>query len=155
MTRRGMLASQLRKTKTQWTKAKFKRSSITYLDKTINDRLCQEVPSYKFIIPSVVPERLKIHGSLSRAAIQELLSKGHIKLVSKHRAKVIYVRNTKGREAPASGDDTWTTSTTRNTFGKQTILNNEGCNWTTSFNNSRHLPRYTSSVAIKCTQTNL
>jgi small subunit ribosomal protein S25e len=42
----------------------------------------------------VVSERLKIQGSLARAALQELLIKGLIKLVSKHRAQVIYTRNT-------------------------------------------------------------
>ena len=36
---------------------------------------------------------------------QELLSKGLIKLVSKHRAQVIYTRNTKGGDAPAAGED--------------------------------------------------
>uniref|UniRef100_A0A8I5NRH3 40S ribosomal protein S25 n=1 Tax=Papio anubis TaxID=9555 RepID=A0A8I5NRH3_PAPAN len=54
---------------------------------------------------AVVSERLKIRGSLARAALQELLSKGLIKLVSKHRAQVIYTRNTKGGDAPAAGED--------------------------------------------------
>ncbi|CAD7679792.1 unnamed protein product [Nyctereutes procyonoides] len=39
------------------------------------------------------------------AALQELLGKGLIKLVSKHRAQVIYTRNTKGGDAPAPGED--------------------------------------------------
>ncbi|KAB0382241.1 hypothetical protein FD755_004158 [Muntiacus reevesi] len=42
---------------------------------------------------------------LARAALQELLSKGLIKLVSKHRTQVIYTRNTKGGDAPAAGED--------------------------------------------------
>ena len=33
---------------------------------------------------------------------------GLIKLVSKHRAQVIYTRNTKGGDAPAAGEDAWT-----------------------------------------------
>ncbi|KAL4682531.1 hypothetical protein H8959_002086, partial [Pygathrix nigripes] len=65
----------------------------------------KEVPNYKLITPAVVSERLKIRGSLARAALQELLSKGLIKLVSKHRAQVIYTRNTKGGDAPAAGED--------------------------------------------------
>jgi Mn-dependent DtxR family transcriptional regulator len=40
----------------------------------------------------VISERLQIRGSLARAALQELLSKGLIKLVSKYRALVIYTR---------------------------------------------------------------
>jgi small subunit ribosomal protein S25e len=53
----------------------------------------------------VVSERLKIQGSLARGALQELLSKGLIKLISKHRVQVIYTRNTKGGDAPAAGED--------------------------------------------------
>ena len=51
---------------------------------------CKEVSNYKLITP---------------AALQELLSKGLIKLDSKHRAQVIYTRNTKGGDAPAVGED--------------------------------------------------
>ena len=47
----------------------------------------------------------KICGSLTRVALQELLSKGLLKLVSKYRAQVIYTRNTKGGDAPAAGED--------------------------------------------------
>lgn len=57
---------------------------------------CKEVPNYKLITPAVVSERLKIRGSLARAALQELLSKGLIKLVSKHRAQVIYTETPRG-----------------------------------------------------------
>ncbi|XP_033016581.1 40S ribosomal protein S25-like [Lacerta agilis] len=72
-------------------KAKKKKMKATY------DKLCKEVPNYKLITPVVVSEMLKIRGSLARAEIQELLSKGLIKLVSKHRAhQVIYTRNTGG-----------------------------------------------------------
>ena len=53
----------------------------------------------------LLSQRLKIHGSLARAALQELLSKGLIQLVSKHRAQGIYTRNTKGGDAPAAGED--------------------------------------------------
>lgn len=45
-------------------------------DKATYDKLCKEVPNYKLITPAVVSERLKIRGSLARAALQELLSKG-------------------------------------------------------------------------------
>uniref|UniRef100_A0A8C7SGH0 40S ribosomal protein S25 n=1 Tax=Oncorhynchus mykiss TaxID=8022 RepID=A0A8C7SGH0_ONCMY len=40
----------------------------------------------------------KVRGCLARVAIQELLSKGMIKLVSKHRAQVIYTRGTEEGE---------------------------------------------------------
>ena len=66
---------------------------------------CKEVSNYKLITPAVVSEQLKICGFLARAALQELLSKGLIKLDSKHRAQVIYTRNTKDGDAPAVGED--------------------------------------------------
>ncbi|KAM9051374.1 small ribosomal subunit protein eS25-like [Megaptera novaeangliae] len=93
--------------KKKWSKGKVrdKLNNLVLFDKATYDKPCKEVPNYKLIAPAVVSERLKIRGSLARAALQELLSKGLIKLVSKHRAQVIYTRNTKGGDAPAAGGD--------------------------------------------------
>ncbi|XP_047400110.1 40S ribosomal protein S25-like [Sciurus carolinensis] len=93
--------------KKKWSKGKVqdKLNNLVLFDKATYDKLCKEVPNYKLTTPAVVSERLKIQGSLARAALQELLSKGLIKLVSKHRAQVIYTRNTKGGDAPAAGED--------------------------------------------------
>uniref|UniRef100_A0A2K6N1C7 40S ribosomal protein S25 n=1 Tax=Rhinopithecus bieti TaxID=61621 RepID=A0A2K6N1C7_RHIBE len=93
--------------KEKWSKGKVqeKLNNLVLFDKATYNKLCKEVPNYKLITPAVVSERLKIRGSLSRAALQELLSKGFIKLVSKHRAQVIYTRNTKGGDAPAVGEE--------------------------------------------------
>uniref|UniRef100_A0A8C4XEZ1 40S ribosomal protein S25 n=1 Tax=Erpetoichthys calabaricus TaxID=27687 RepID=A0A8C4XEZ1_ERPCA len=55
-----------------------------------------EVPNYKPITPAVVSERLKIRVSLARAALMELLNRGMINLVSKHR----------GGDAPADEKET-------------------------------------------------
>ncbi|KAM7322020.1 hypothetical protein ACRRTK_018861 [Alexandromys fortis] len=82
-------------------KVRDKLNNLVLSDKATYDKLCKEVSNYKLITPAVVSERLKIHGPLARAALQELLSK----LVSKHRAQVIYTRNTKGGDAPAAGED--------------------------------------------------
>ena len=94
------------KAKKKWSTGKVqdKLNNLVLFDKATYDKLCK-VPNYKLITPAVVSERLKIHGSLARAALQELLSKGLFKLVSKHRAQVIYTRNTKGGDAPAAGED--------------------------------------------------
>ena len=70
----------------------FPSHSATY------DKLYKEVPSYKLITPSVVSERLKIRGSLARFALQELETKGLIRLVDKHHAQFIYTRNTKAED---------------------------------------------------------
>ncbi|XP_055261114.1 40S ribosomal protein S25-like [Moschus berezovskii] len=92
--------------KKKWSKGKVrdKLNSLVLFDKATYDKLCKEVPNYELVTPAVVSERLKIHGSLARAALQELLSKG-LKLVSKQRDQVIYTRNTKAGDAPAAGED--------------------------------------------------
>ncbi|XP_075852879.1 small ribosomal subunit protein eS25-like, partial [Microcebus murinus] len=93
--------------KKKWSKGRVrdKLNNLVLFDKATHDKLCKEVPNYKLITPAVVSERLKIQGSLARAALQELLSKGLMKLVSNHRAQVIYTRNTKGGDAPPAGED--------------------------------------------------
>ena len=96
--------------KKKWSKGRVrdKLNNLVLFDKATYDKLCKKVPNYTLITSAVVSERLKIRGSLARAALQDLLSKGLIKLVSKHRAQVIYTRNTKGGDAPAAGEDSWT-----------------------------------------------
>ncbi|XP_062870642.1 small ribosomal subunit protein eS25 isoform X5 [Trichomycterus rosablanca] len=93
--------------KKKWSKGKVrdKLNNLVLFDKATYDKLYKEVPNYKLITPAVVSERLKIRGSLARAALVELLSKGMIKLVSKHRAQVIYTRNTKGTDEGAPEKD--------------------------------------------------
>ncbi|KAK7807006.1 hypothetical protein U0070_011351 [Myodes glareolus] len=76
-------------------KVRDKLNNLVLFDKATYDKLCKEVPNYKLITPAVVSERLKIRSSLARAALQELLRKGLIELVSKHKAQVIYTRNTR------------------------------------------------------------
>nr|XP_034366704.1 40S ribosomal protein S25-like [Arvicanthis niloticus] len=95
------------KAKKKWSKGKVrdKLNNLVLFDKATYNKLCKKVPNYKLITTAVVSERLKIRGSLARAALQELLSKGLIKLVSKHRAQVIYTSNTKGGDTPAAGED--------------------------------------------------
>ncbi|XP_043859225.1 40S ribosomal protein S25-like [Dromiciops gliroides] len=94
------------KAKKKWSKGKVrdKLNNLLMFDKAASNKLCKEVPNYKLITPAVLSERLKIWGSLARATLQELLIKGLIKLVSKHRAQVIYTRNTKGGDALAAED---------------------------------------------------
>merc|ERR1711942_379298 len=83
--------------KKKWSKGKVrdKLNNLVLFDKATYDKLYKEVPSYKLITPSVVSERLKIRGSLARFALQELETKGLIRLVDKHHSQFIYTRNTK------------------------------------------------------------
>ncbi|XP_045154376.1 40S ribosomal protein S25-like [Echinops telfairi] len=90
----------------KWTKGKIrdKLNNLDLLDKVTDDELCKEVPSCKLITPAVVsePEESRFPG---HAALQELLSKGLIKLVPKHRVQVLYPRNTKDEDARAASED--------------------------------------------------
>jgi small subunit ribosomal protein S25e len=90
--------------KKKWSKGKVrdKLNNLVLFDKATYDKLYKEVPSYKLITPAVVSERLKIRGSLARAALKELQTKGLIRLVEKHHAQMIYTRATKGEEAAAA-----------------------------------------------------
>uniref|UniRef100_A0A8C3HG19 40S ribosomal protein S25 n=1 Tax=Chrysemys picta bellii TaxID=8478 RepID=A0A8C3HG19_CHRPI len=84
-------------------KVRDKLNNLVLFDKATYDQLCKEGPNDKLITPAVVSERLRVRGSLARAALQELLSKGLIKRVSKHRAQVIYTRNTKSGDRNTRG----------------------------------------------------
>lgn len=59
------------------------------------EKLNGEVPKYKMITPSILSDRLRINGSLARAAIRELLEQGLIKEVSKTHRQQVYTRATK------------------------------------------------------------
>ncbi|KAL0973288.1 hypothetical protein UPYG_G00201470 [Umbra pygmaea] len=75
--------------KKKWSKGKVrdKLNNLVLFDKATYEKLNKEVPNYKLITPAVVSERLKIRGSLARAALQELLNKGMIKLTSLRRQR--------------------------------------------------------------------
>uniref|UniRef100_A0A8C4G0N0 40S ribosomal protein S25 n=1 Tax=Denticeps clupeoides TaxID=299321 RepID=A0A8C4G0N0_9TELE len=91
--------------KKKWSKGKVrdKLNNLVLFDKATYDKLYKEVPNYKLITPAVVSERLKVRGSLARAC--SLKQHRMIKLVSKHRAQVIYTRNTKGGDEAAPEKD--------------------------------------------------
>lgn len=59
----------------QW-KVQDEFNNLALFNNAPYDKLCKEVPNCKLIAPAVVPERLKIPGSLTRAGLQELLSEG-------------------------------------------------------------------------------
>lgn len=78
---------------------KEKVNNQVLFDKPTYEKLLNEVPKYKMITPSVLSDRLRINGSLARAAIKELLASGAIKTVSKTASQEIYTRATKEVEA--------------------------------------------------------
>ncbi|KAG0024489.1 40S ribosomal protein S25 [Podila clonocystis] len=80
----------------KWSKGKVKdkANNAVILDKATYDKLMKEVPTYKLVSPSVLVDRLRINGSLARAAIRELVTMGLIVPVSTHGAQLIYTRAT-------------------------------------------------------------
>ncbi|GAB4813640.1 hypothetical protein N2152v2_000686 [Parachlorella kessleri] len=82
--------------KKKWSKGKMKEkvNNMVKFDKATYEKLLTEVPKYKMITPSVLSDRLRINGSLARAAIKELLGQGLIKVVAKSASQEIYTRAT-------------------------------------------------------------
>ena len=58
------------------------------------DKLLQEVPKYKMITPSILSDRLRINGSLARAAIRHLVDEGAIRPIVESHHQYIYTRAT-------------------------------------------------------------
>jgi len=67
---------------------------MVLFDKPVYDKMLAEVPKYKMITQSILSDRLRINGSLARAAIQELHSKGLIRPVVMHSSQQIFTRAT-------------------------------------------------------------
>lgn len=80
----------------KWSKGKMKEkvNNQVLFDKGTYDKLLAEVPKYKMITPSILADRLRIGGSLARAAIRELSAKGVIRPIAKHSSQLIYTRAT-------------------------------------------------------------
>eukprot|EP01090_Pellita_catalonica_P002418 TRINITY_DN11_c0_g1_i2.p1 TRINITY_DN11_c0_g1~~TRINITY_DN11_c0_g1_i2.p1 ORF type:complete len:121 (-),score=32.75 TRINITY_DN11_c0_g1_i2:78-440(-) len=87
--------------KKKWSKGKVrdKLNNQVLMDKPSYDKLLKEVPKYKVITVAVVSDRLKINGSLARAALKELEAKGEIKLVTSHNSMNIYTKTVADKPA--------------------------------------------------------
>ncbi|KAK9812718.1 hypothetical protein WJX72_002574 [[Myrmecia] bisecta] len=86
--------------KKKWSKGKMKEkvNNQVLFDQPTYDKLLAEVPKYKMITPSVLSDRLRLNGSLARAAIRELLEKNLIKPVAQHSKQGIYTRAVAGKD---------------------------------------------------------
>jgi small subunit ribosomal protein S25e len=80
--------------KKKWSKGKMKEkvNNLVLFDQATYDKLLAEVPKYKMITTSILCDRLRLNGSLARAAIRELVQKGLIKAVAEHGSQSIYTR---------------------------------------------------------------
>ena len=77
---------------------KDKANHAVILDKATADKLNKDVPSYRLITVAVLVDRLKINGSVARAALNDLEEKGQITKIVGHSKGSIYTR------AAAGGD---------------------------------------------------
>lgn len=80
--------------KKKWSKGKMKEkvNNLVLFDQATYDKLIAEVPKYKMITTSILCDRLRLNGSLARAAIRELLSKQLIKPIAQHASQGVYTR---------------------------------------------------------------
>ena len=69
---------------------KDKSNHAVILDKGTAEKLQKDVQSYRLITVAVLVDRLKINGSLARAALHDLEEKGVIKKVVAHSSGNIY-----------------------------------------------------------------
>merc|ERR1719446_1755421 len=83
--------------KKKWSKGKSRdvNQNKVQFEEELYTRFLAEVPKMKLITPSALVERLKINGSLARAAIKELENDEQIKRVSYHHSQWVYTRSTK------------------------------------------------------------
>ncbi|CAD7701099.1 unnamed protein product [Ostreobium quekettii] len=93
---RNLTAAGLALVLQKWSKGKVKEkvNNMVVFDKATHEKLMSEVPTYRMITPSVLSDRLRINGSLARAAIRDLLEKGVIREVSVDATQKIYTRAT-------------------------------------------------------------
>ncbi|KAG5190079.1 ribosomal protein S25 [Tribonema minus] len=90
----AMAGGKSRKKKWSKNKARDKILNEVLFKEPTYERMMNEVPKMKLVTTSALVERLKINGSLARAAIRELEEKGVIRRVSHHSAQLVYTRAT-------------------------------------------------------------
>ncbi|KAK9447237.1 40S ribosomal protein eS25 [Limtongia smithiae] len=83
-----------KKTKKKWSKGKVKdkaQHAVT-LEQATYDKLVKDVSTYKLITVSVLVDRMKVNGSVARAALKDLVERGTIKPVVSHSKQLTYTR---------------------------------------------------------------
>ena len=80
--------------KKKWSKGKVKDKAnrLVVFNKETYDKLYKEIPPMKVITQSSLVEKLNVTASLAKKALIVLEKEGHIKLVAKTNAQVIYTR---------------------------------------------------------------
>mmetsp|Transcript_6075 Transcript_6075/g.6330 ORF Transcript_6075/g.6330 Transcript_6075/m.6330 type:complete len:108 (+) Transcript_6075:697-1020(+) len=81
--------------KKKWNKGKMREkiNAKVLFDEDSWTRFLNEVPKMKLVTPSALIERLKVNGSLARAALRYLEKEGKITKVEGHHKQMIYTKN--------------------------------------------------------------
>ena len=69
---------------------KDKANHAVVIDKSVQEKLSKDVPSYRLITVSTLVDRLKINGSIARKALKDLEDEGKIKKVVNHARLAVY-----------------------------------------------------------------
>merc|ERR1739845_246909 len=80
------------KKKKKWNsgKVKEKTDNAVYFDEATYEKLLSDVPNSRLITVSTISDKLRVNGSLARAAIKDLEAKGKIRKVSTHNSQLLY-----------------------------------------------------------------
>merc|ERR1711862_513170 len=84
------LVEVVRRRKWNSGKVKEKTNNAFYFDEATYEKLLSDVPNSRLITVATISDKLRVNGSLARAAIRDLESKGLIKKVSTHNAQLLY-----------------------------------------------------------------
>merc|ERR1711862_13340 len=88
------------KKKKKWNSGKVKErtNNAFYFDEATYEKLLSDVPNSRLITVATISDKLRVNGSLARAAIRDLESKGLVKKVSTHNAQLLYTHVEKQKE---------------------------------------------------------
>merc|ERR1712110_904359 len=89
------------KKKKKWNSGKVKEKSnnAVFFDEATYDKLLSDVPKTRLITVSTIADKLRVNGSLARAAIKDLEAKGKIRKVSTHNSQLLYTQVEKQEES--------------------------------------------------------
>merc|ERR1712100_821339 len=79
-------------------KTKEKTNNAVYFDEATYEKLLSDVPNSRLITVSTISDKLRVNGSIARAAIKDLEAKGLIRKVSTHNAQLLYTHVEKQKE---------------------------------------------------------
>merc|ERR1711976_537865 len=97
--------SRTKKKKWNSGKVKEKTNNAVYFDEATYEKLLNEVPKSRLITVSTIADKLRVNGSVARAAIRDLEAKGKIRKVSTHNSQLLYTQVAKVEKEVEEADE--------------------------------------------------